>query len=143
MNSAKIPANPPPSNFPSDVLRWMKKNSPSPGMSLKLMKICKYFQLTDLTDFKAHVPVKGVYTVKRSDHLWYETIRHKNKRVNHQHIEFKLVHYKTYNIEDVQQYVDKLIKKDVPDYPAPIIYFPGQKKNLSLIRKKYCKFNMP
>ena len=29
--------------FPTDVLKWMKNNA-KPGMALKLMQICKYFQ---------------------------------------------------------------------------------------------------
>uniref|UniRef100_A0A914Q9Z7 Uncharacterized protein n=1 Tax=Panagrolaimus davidi TaxID=227884 RepID=A0A914Q9Z7_9BILA len=39
----KLPASPPWSDFPSDVLKWMKKNA-KPKAALKLMQICKYFQ---------------------------------------------------------------------------------------------------
>uniref|UniRef100_A0A914PJK7 Uncharacterized protein n=1 Tax=Panagrolaimus davidi TaxID=227884 RepID=A0A914PJK7_9BILA len=35
-NNADLP-------FPTDILKWMKKNA-NPRTSLKLMKICKYFQ---------------------------------------------------------------------------------------------------
>uniref|UniRef100_A0A914P736 Uncharacterized protein n=1 Tax=Panagrolaimus davidi TaxID=227884 RepID=A0A914P736_9BILA len=40
----KLPTSPPPSDFPSDVLKWMKKNiNGKPKAELKLMQICKYF----------------------------------------------------------------------------------------------------
>uniref|UniRef100_A0A914P976 Uncharacterized protein n=1 Tax=Panagrolaimus davidi TaxID=227884 RepID=A0A914P976_9BILA len=38
----KLPTTPPPSDFPSDVLKWMKKNA-KPKAELKLMQTCKYF----------------------------------------------------------------------------------------------------
>lgn len=39
----KLPSSPPASDFPSDVLKWMKSNA-NPKMALKLMQICKFFQ---------------------------------------------------------------------------------------------------
>uniref|UniRef100_A0AC34FCT7 Uncharacterized protein n=1 Tax=Panagrolaimus sp. ES5 TaxID=591445 RepID=A0AC34FCT7_9BILA len=39
----ELPTSPPESDFPSDVLKWAKKNA-APKMALKLMQICKYFQ---------------------------------------------------------------------------------------------------
>uniref|UniRef100_A0A914PA15 Uncharacterized protein n=1 Tax=Panagrolaimus davidi TaxID=227884 RepID=A0A914PA15_9BILA len=39
----KFPTSPPPSDFPSDVLKSIKKNA-KPKMAVKLMQICKYFQ---------------------------------------------------------------------------------------------------
>jgi hypothetical protein len=42
-NAKNLPVSPPSSNFPSDILKWMKENS-KPKTALKLMQICKYFQ---------------------------------------------------------------------------------------------------
>uniref|UniRef100_A0AC35GQK6 DUF38 domain-containing protein n=1 Tax=Panagrolaimus sp. PS1159 TaxID=55785 RepID=A0AC35GQK6_9BILA len=42
--SVKIPAYPPLSDFPADVLKWMKQNVlSSPRLAVKLMKLNKYF----------------------------------------------------------------------------------------------------
>uniref|UniRef100_A0A914YVP0 Uncharacterized protein n=1 Tax=Panagrolaimus superbus TaxID=310955 RepID=A0A914YVP0_9BILA len=39
----KLPTSPPPSEFPSDVLKWMKKSA-TPKLAFRLMFVCKYFQ---------------------------------------------------------------------------------------------------
>uniref|UniRef100_A0AC34G558 Uncharacterized protein n=1 Tax=Panagrolaimus sp. ES5 TaxID=591445 RepID=A0AC34G558_9BILA len=41
-----IPFSPPPSNFPPDVLKWIKENA-NPKTAPKTMQICKYFQYPD------------------------------------------------------------------------------------------------
>uniref|UniRef100_A0A914QIY8 F-box domain-containing protein n=1 Tax=Panagrolaimus davidi TaxID=227884 RepID=A0A914QIY8_9BILA len=55
------------SDFPMDVLKWMKINA-KPKMLFKLMKCCKYFQ--DLPEFPFFV-VKQFYTV---NNWFFETL---------------------------------------------------------------------
>uniref|UniRef100_A0A914PZ25 F-box domain-containing protein n=1 Tax=Panagrolaimus davidi TaxID=227884 RepID=A0A914PZ25_9BILA len=57
------------SDFPSDVLKWMKINA-KPKMLLKLMKCCKYFQ---------HFPEFPFFVVKKFHTInnWVETLNGK------------------------------------------------------------------
>uniref|UniRef100_A0A914QA04 Uncharacterized protein n=1 Tax=Panagrolaimus davidi TaxID=227884 RepID=A0A914QA04_9BILA len=73
MDSSKVLTHPPPSDFPSDILKWMKKKDKKPPTLLKLVKISKYFQ--SLRFF----PVKAVQSFL-GPLPWYITLN--NERIN-------------------------------------------------------------
>uniref|UniRef100_A0A914PLW6 F-box domain-containing protein n=1 Tax=Panagrolaimus davidi TaxID=227884 RepID=A0A914PLW6_9BILA len=69
------------SDFPSDILKWMKINA-NPKMLLKLMKCCKYFQ--HLPEFPYFVvkEIRFCYKVEGGedeDHWWLMTLDDKTQ----------------------------------------------------------------
>uniref|UniRef100_A0A914PVD6 F-box domain-containing protein n=1 Tax=Panagrolaimus davidi TaxID=227884 RepID=A0A914PVD6_9BILA len=61
LRSTDFPINPPKSDFPSDVLKWLKLNA-SPRFLYKLMKVCKYFQQKEPFFF----PIKSLCIYKNN-----------------------------------------------------------------------------
>uniref|UniRef100_A0A914QW36 Uncharacterized protein n=1 Tax=Panagrolaimus davidi TaxID=227884 RepID=A0A914QW36_9BILA len=75
-DSTKIPQTPPPCDFPSDVLKWMKKNTSNPRKSLKLMQICKYFQMESFKNYN-HVCTVCEKYISKKDFIKHKIIDYK------------------------------------------------------------------